>query len=202
MNFKFYIGIFILFHIFSIFFWNRLWFFCLLFFFLSLWFLLEKKYKEKIEILYINLAFILIFIFLGFYKNVPTYQNYNFGNYIVSDSSYLNRSNNIFYTDNKYILEDGINQKKFFLNCSLLFESCNLNRKGDEVFVKYVKSCSKTNCSNYIFEIKGGNVNLNYIYFKKKYEAEKNIINHFLIFYLLIDLIFIICFIFKYKMIK
>lgn len=192
MKLKIYFTIIILFQFFSFFYWDSLRFFVLIFSFFSLWFFLERDYKSKIKILFTNVILILILIFLGFLNKIPNYQNYSSGYYIVSDTSYLNRSDNVIYSENKYILEDGDNYYKFFVNCSLLFDSCNFNKKGDKVFVKYVQSCSEIKCSNYIYEVKGGGVNLNYTFFQKKYESEKYIMNQFLIFYLLIDLFFVV----------
>ena len=84
----------------------------------------------------------------------------------------------------------------------MLFDHCNFNKKGDLVFIKYVRSCSRINCNNYIYEVKGGGVNLNYTFFENKYKNEKNILNKFLIFYLLVDFLFVGFFIVKYRMVN
>ena len=85
MNLKIYITIFFIFHAFSLYYWSDLKVFVLIFALLSLWIFLEKKYKEKVNALSVNVFLILISIIFGYSVKVPDYSNYSSGNYIVSD---------------------------------------------------------------------------------------------------------------------
>ena len=51
----------------------------------------------------------------------------------------------------------------------MFFGDCNINKKDDLVFIKYANSCSLLFCEKYIYEVKGGGVDLSYIFFQKKY---------------------------------
>ncbi|WP_089606515.1 hypothetical protein [Acinetobacter piscicola] len=198
MNLKYYIIIFYIFQIISAFFWDDLVLFVFIFSFISLLFFLGVKIKTKIELYFFNSFLIfLFFIYMSppiFYKNDKSFS----GGYVVTDSSYLNRSNNPFYIENKYILQDVSLSNKVVVSCSLFFDKCNLNATHDEVLVNYVYSCSRIHCYNYIYMVKGGGVDLGYVFFKNKYESQINIINKFMFFYLLIDLIFLTLFVVKY----
>ena len=199
MNLKIYITLFFIFHSFSLYYWSGLKVFVLIFALLSLWIFLEKKYKEKVNALSVNVFLILISIIFGYSVKVPDYRNYSSGNYIVSDSSHLNRSENFIFSENKYVLEDVVGKNKFIVNCSLFFGDCNINKKDDLVFIKYVNSCSLLFCEKYIYEVKGGGVDLSYKNKKKKYNGEEEVINQFLFYYLFIDLLFIGIFFIKLR---
>lgn len=87
------------------------------------------------------------------------------------------------------------------MSCSLLQASCEFNKNySDYVYIKYIKNQSSFWYKNayYVFHIKYKSKNINDFYFSERYKRERLIKLYFIIFYLLINFIFI----FKYKVNK
>lgn len=195
-EFKIFFLIYVLFQILSFFIWGN--FLILILILISFWFFIEKKVKKKIEIFIMMFSLIIFFGHFIFFVKTPKYENPIEGNYYVSDTIYLNRSQNVIYPENKYILKEVSGNEKIVIKCSMLLNQCNVNKIGDLVLVKYVNSCSRMSCNKFIYEIDGGGVKLNSNFFKNKYFYERKYIKKFLFLYIFPFLSFLIFYLVVY----